>query len=154
MDEGPVLLAEPDLLSADSLVSSNDPDDLQNEQTWPTEEEMNNRVEGADASLPDAGYGTTPKTVKRVPKGMSEYQASWIVDDDVTEDEDRDNDTQEEDAMQGEDEDEEMEDMIIDDNHTEVDRRESVHFEDLDIEEEERQYVSLYFFLLMLLTLH
>jgi hypothetical protein len=36
----PAVLSVPDPEDADSLVSSNDPDDMQNEQTWPTEEEM------------------------------------------------------------------------------------------------------------------
>ena len=79
----PVILAEPDPESADSLISTNDPDDLANEQTWPTEEEMRDVDQGAEgASLPDAKTGTTPKRIKRIPKGMSDYQAAWIVDSD------------------------------------------------------------------------
>ncbi|PPQ63684.1 hypothetical protein CVT24_004569 [Panaeolus cyanescens] len=137
MDQEPVLLAEPDPSSADSLVSSNDPDDLQNEQTWPTEEEMKGQIEDTGVDLPDANNGTTPKTVKRIPKGMSEYQASWIVDDDDVEDGDQEHDTQDENHVH--EDDEEMEDMVIDDSQTEIDKKESVHFEDLDVEEEERQ---------------
>jgi pre-rRNA-processing protein TSR1 len=84
----PVILAEPDPESADSLISTNDPDDLANEQTWPTEEEMKGLDQGAGgASLPDARSGTTPKRIKRIPKGMSEYQAAWIVDSDEEDDE-------------------------------------------------------------------
>src|ERR1700753_2500873 len=77
----PVILAEPGSESADSLVSENNPDDLANEQTWPTEEEMDGHDQEAEgASLPDANAGTTQKRIKRIPKGMSEYQAAWIVD--------------------------------------------------------------------------
>lgn len=41
------------------------------EQTWPTEEEL------AQAAV------RKKKVVKVVPKGMSEYQAAWILDDDA-----------------------------------------------------------------------
>lgn len=41
------------------------------EQTWPTEEEL------AQAAA------RKKKVVKVVPKGMSEYQAAWILDDDA-----------------------------------------------------------------------
>ena len=88
----PTVLAEPDPEDADSLVSINDPDDMQNEQTWPTEEEMQNdspRKLAEDTQLPDAYPGTTPHTVRRVPKGTSEYQAAWILDGDDEEDEGR-----------------------------------------------------------------
>ena len=81
MDIEPAVLAEPDVENADSLVSSNDPDDMANEQTWPTEEEMAGGTHPEDSSIPDASNGTTPKAVKRVPKGMSSYQATWIVDE-------------------------------------------------------------------------
>ena len=75
------MIAEPNESSADSLVSSNDPDDLANEQTWPTEEEMNGNGHAEASDIPDAAEGTTPKAVKRIPKGMSEYQAAWIIDE-------------------------------------------------------------------------
>jgi len=141
MDIEPVLLIEPDPSSADSLVSSNDPDDLANEQTWPTEDEMNGMADDIQQEIPDAVNGTTPKAVRRIPKGMSEYQAAWIVDEDE-DDEGEDDDEKKEggdevemDVMQ---EEEEMEDMPMDDAQTDVDRRD-VHFEDLDLEEEEKQ---------------
>lgn len=136
-----MLLVEPDPSSADSLVSSNDPDDLANEQTWPTEEEMNGVADDIQQEIPDAVNGTTPKAVRRIPKGMSEYQAAWIVDEDE-DDEGEDDDEKKEgggeiemDVMQ---EEEEMEDMPMDDAQTDTDRRD-VHFEDLDLEEEEKQ---------------
>ncbi|KAH9083911.1 ribosome biogenesis protein tsr1 [Lactarius deliciosus] len=69
-------------LYADSLVSSNDPDDMQNEQTWPTEEEMQDdspRILTGEI-LPEGAPGTTPRAIRRVPKGTSAYQAAWIGD--------------------------------------------------------------------------
>ncbi|KIM45379.1 hypothetical protein M413DRAFT_442049 [Hebeloma cylindrosporum] len=138
MDIEPVLLIEPDPSSADSLVSSNDPDDLANEQTWPTEEEMNGVADDIQPEIPDAVNGTTPKTVRRIPKGMSEYQAAWIVDEDDEDEGDEDGEKKEEVEMDVMEEEEEMEDMPMDDAQTDTDRRD-VHFEDLDMEEEEKQ---------------
>jgi pre-rRNA-processing protein TSR1 len=89
----PTVFSEPSPEDADSLVSSNDPDDMQNEQTWPTEEEMqdndSSRKPIENSQLPEAGPGTTPLAVRRVPKGISEYQAAWIVDGDDDGDEDK-----------------------------------------------------------------
>jgi len=143
MDVEPTVLAEPDPSDADSLVSSNDPDDLGNEQIWPTEEEMQGtgNVLSADGTLPDATTGTTPKTVKRIPKGMSEYQAAWIIDEDDDENgEGVDADDGSEAEMQDV-EDEEMVDMPMHDDgeEMEMESRKSVAFQDLDAEEEEKQ---------------
>lgn len=141
MDIEPALLAEANPEDADSLISSNDPDDLANEQTWPTEEEMNGGGDTEAPSLPDADKGTTPKTVRRIPKGMSAYQASWIIDEEDDEDE---NDEAKEDGSEAEmggiAEEEEMQDMPIDDDgDMDTDSRREVTFQDLDNEEEEEQ---------------
>jgi len=141
----PVILAEPDSELADSLISTNDPDDLANEQTWPTEEEMKGVDQGAGgASLPDAKAGTTPKHIKRIPKGMSEYQAAWIVDSDE-EDDEGDHEDGDDDAASmnagggGEEEAPEEEEMAMDEL-TELESKKSVvAFQDLDMEEETRQ---------------
>lgn len=141
MEVEPTLLQEADTSSADSLVSSNDPDDMANEQTWPTEEEMRNPGEAHGEALPDASSGTTPKVVKRVPKGTSEYQAAWIVDESDEEGDDGQDDGSEsgikdpaevhmEDSMAAEHE-EQVE--------VEMESRKSVTFEDLDMEEETKQ---------------
>ena len=140
MEVEPVLVAEPDADEQDSLVSTNDPEDFGNEQTWPTEEEMNGTVDEIQPEIPDAVVGTTPKAVRRVPKGMSEYQAAWIIDDDDEEGEDggdRSQQSADDTDMDGavEEEDEEMEDLVMDDAQTET----GVRFEDLDNEEEEEQ---------------
>jgi pre-rRNA-processing protein TSR1 len=137
----PTVLAEPDPEDADSLVSSNDPDDMQNEQTWPTEEEMQNdspRKLAEDTQLPDANPGTTPRTVRRVPKGTSEYQAAWIIDGDDEEDEGRrDSD---EGAQYGN-----TEGLVdVPDHHeaemeVEANSVKDVTFQDLEEEEENRQ---------------
>lgn len=73
-----------------SLQTENIPDEMDAEQTWPTEDEIANANE------------ETKKTrlVKRVPKGMSDYQACWIpdveeVDDDDVEDDDDDENSDE-----------------------------------------------------------
>lgn len=72
VDEELNLLAEasPDLQQ--SLISTNEVDPLEGEQTWPTEEELN-----------EAEKLAAPKSrTKRVPKGTSEYQAAWIIESD------------------------------------------------------------------------
>ena len=78
------VLAQRNDEEADDLVSTNEVDDMANEQTWPTEEELNVGAMAAAAgeSVPDAKKGTTPKAVRRVPKGTSAYQAAWLIDED------------------------------------------------------------------------
>ncbi|KAL5528759.1 TSR1 [Sanghuangporus sanghuang] len=155
MEIEPSLLAEPDSENADSLISTNVPDDLANEQTWPTEEEMQGAEPGNEEQLPDAHRGTTPRRVKRVPKGWSEYQAAWIVDSEDEEggEDDEDEQSVDEDSgkdgdvgMKGESEtrgaaDEEDEEEMVDlpEADMETSTHKSVHFQDLDIEEETRQ---------------
>ena len=140
----PVILAEPDSESADSLISTNDPDDLANEQTWPTEDEMKGVDQGAgEASLPDAKAGTTPKHIKRIPKGMSEYQAAWIVDSD--EEDEGDHEDGDDDAASmnggggGEEKVPEEEEMAMDELMELESKKSVVAFQDLDMEEETRQ---------------
>lgn len=144
MDVEPTLLAEPNVDDADSLVSSNDPDDMENEQTWPTEDEMQDasRIGDDQPEIPSAKNGTTPKSVK-IPKGMSAYQAAWIVDEeDDVDGEDREG---EEDEGEGDemmtDEEGEPEEMVdlAEVQEMESESRKSVAFQDLDVEEEERQ---------------
>ena len=139
----PVVLAESNPESADSLVSTNDPDDLANEQTWPTEEDMEGVDQGVDgASLPDAETGTTPRRIKRIPKGMSEYQAAWIVDSD--DDGDGDDQDGEDDGAstgaEGEIEAKASEEEMEMSELVELESKKSVvAFQDLDMEEEKQQ---------------
>lgn len=78
---------------ADDLASTNVPDDedlLLGEQTWPTEEELASAPAASTSRhaemLPPALPGTTPRRLKKVPKGTSAYQAAWIIDESDDED--------------------------------------------------------------------
>lgn len=143
MEVEPRLLCEPDANEADSLVSRNDPDDNVNEQTWPTEEEMNAVHDEIQHMLPDAPKGTTPKVVKRIPKGMSEYQASWIIDETDEEEDEGDEKEADRGVKEEGEEQEEMVDLVVnEDQDMDVESRRD-NFEDLDNEEEERQCAPL-----------
>ncbi|CAH0407921.1 unnamed protein product [Chilo suppressalis] len=61
-----------DSTKQESLTSENIPDPMDAEQTWPTEEEIE-----------QSQMETKKKLVKKVPKGWSDYQAAWIVESDV-----------------------------------------------------------------------
>jgi len=64
------VLHSPDPSLQESLEHEAVPDPLAGEQTWPTEEEMKSAAKGKK------------KVLKRMVKGMSEYQACWIPEDD------------------------------------------------------------------------
>ena len=98
----------------DDLVSENEPDMMDGEQTWPTAEEL----EEAEKSVKK----------KKVPKGTSDYQASWIVDE---------NEGEEKEAAAVEDDDE-MED-IDEDLEPQQDDSESEDSEDYEEDEEEME---------------
>lgn len=151
MDAAGEILAEPSS-DADSLVSRNEPDDLANEQTWPTEEEMRRGEEMMDEA--DESEAKQAAKMKKLPKGTSSYQAAWIVDEE-DEVEGDDGDDEGDDDEEG---DEEMPDTLTDrgvngfgteeaapsTNGMDMDSRKSeVHF-DLDEEEEEQQYEDLH----------
>ena len=84
------ILAQPNPEIQDSLEAENPVDDMLNEQTWPTEEELaegeaRQRLFSDTAMSGMAGFPNDVaggKKKKKVPKGMSEYQAAWIPDDD------------------------------------------------------------------------
>jgi pre-rRNA-processing protein TSR1 len=144
MELEPTVLAEPDPSSADSLVSCNDPDDLANEQTWPTEEEMQGGEKAADPSEPltEETANASTKRVRRIPKGMSEYQASWIVDeteDEGDEDEDEDEDGHEQEMEDVEEEEMREEPMPDDDHDMDLEGNKGTDFQDLDPTEENEQ---------------
>jgi pre-rRNA-processing protein TSR1 len=70
MDVEIEVLAQRNDEEADDLVSTNEVDDMANEQTWPTEEELNaGAVAAGGESLPDAKKGTTPKPYAKYRKG-------------------------------------------------------------------------------------
>ena len=100
---------------ADEMRSTNDVDELANEQTWPTEEEeaegAARAAQGEAADIPPpAAIGTTPKSI--APKtqkktkgdgGLSEkWKAAWIIESDEEESD------EEEDDEEGRDVDEDM----------------------------------------------
>ncbi|KAJ2083901.1 ribosome biogenesis protein tsr1 [Coemansia sp. RSA 988] len=82
-DDEPTVLDQPDPALQDSLVDSNEPNQLNNEQTWPEDEEMDGwkeqmaKMEEDERMLAGDGERTL-----RVPKGTSTYQAAWIADND------------------------------------------------------------------------
>ncbi|NXG52133.1 TSR1 protein, partial [Psilopogon haemacephalus] len=83
MEEDIKVLMKADSKKQESLQSEVVPDPMEGEQTWPTEEEL----QEAEASLKEN------RRVVKVPKGTSKYQAAWIVDDEEdTEKDDHDDD--------------------------------------------------------------
>ncbi len=148
----PTILAQPscgsdmrvddDADDADSLTSRLEPDTMENEQTWPTEEEMSGNIEGQAEGKPVVRKGV--KKV-RVPRGTSTYQAAWIVDDNANGDDDEEWESEseqstEQNLMEDEpvdavfiNEKEELEELSVEES------KRTAAFEDLDREEEEKQ---------------
>ena len=89
------VLQQADPTAQESLVTENEPDPMDAEQTWPTEEEMGMYQEDMEENTSE---GAVPKKTRRVPKGTSSYQAAWIVDE-----ESEGGDDQQEEDYQGED---------------------------------------------------
>ncbi|XP_070685817.1 pre-rRNA-processing protein TSR1 homolog [Pempheris klunzingeri] len=102
-DEAPVrVLMKADPASRENLQTEAEVDPMDGEQTWPTETE-----------LLEAEEARKNKRVMKVPKGTSDYQATWIVDEDdegngetdeESSDDDDDNDDMLDEAMDGDDE--------------------------------------------------
>ncbi|XP_041652748.1 pre-rRNA-processing protein TSR1 homolog [Cheilinus undulatus] len=98
-EEAPVrVLMKADPSCRESLQTEAEVDPMDGEQTWPTETE-----------LLEAEEARKNKRVMKVPKGTSDYQAMWIVDedeengemDDESDDDDDDNDDMLDEAMDG-----------------------------------------------------
>lgn len=101
-------LDERDEEEADDLRSVNSVDDMANEQTWPTEEEIaagearqREAQGGVQDEPPPAAPGTTPKTITRNPRPKKDdlgekYRAAWIIESD---DEGSEDDDEEEEEM-------------------------------------------------------
>lgn len=133
---------------ADDLASTNVPDDedaLLGEQIWPTEEEMASapgasRLNRHAEMLPPALPGTTPRRLKKVPKGTSAYQAAWIIDDEDSEEGDWDDSEEEmeEVDMDGSVRDESIRGSVFDDSATNSERP----FADLSPEQEAEQLAA------------
>ena len=110
----------------ETLKSENDPDPMNGEQTWPYQEEMDSKpVEPTEDGKMDDFVEADKK--KRVPKGTSEYQAAWIKDDEVVDDNEEDevsDDFDYEDMSDDEDDDEESDNDSSEED--EADEMESV----------------------------
>lgn len=129
---------------ADDLASTNVPDDEDQfigEQTYPTEEEIASAPAASSSRLgdmlPPAFPGTTPKRLKKVPKGTSSYQAAWIVDDDEDDNEDYEED--DETTADEEMEEEETESVVMDPGLEDSASTSARPFADLSPEQEEIQ---------------
>ncbi|KAJ7305288.1 hypothetical protein JRQ81_011205 [Phrynocephalus forsythii] len=72
MQEDAKVLSKADPSKQESLQSEADPDPMDGEQTWPTEEELREAEESLQQKK---------KISKKVPKGTSAYQAAWILDE-------------------------------------------------------------------------
>ncbi|XP_067866919.1 pre-rRNA-processing protein TSR1 homolog isoform X1 [Heterodontus francisci] len=92
MEESLKVLMKADSRKQESLESEVVPDPMEGEQTWPTDEELQ---EAKDA------LNENRKVVRKVPKGTSDYQAAWILDDEeeVNEEEGSDEDMEEDELM-------------------------------------------------------
>ncbi|KAJ2028692.1 ribosome biogenesis protein tsr1 [Coemansia sp. RSA 2337] len=127
-DDEPVVLDRPDAEHQDSLVEANEPNTLNNEQTWPEDEEMNDwnvRMQEMEEKESRIAATKGQRTIT-VPKGTSTYQASWIAategDDnesdasDASSDDDEDMDSGSDmgsDEEEEEDDEEEYEEMVV-----------------------------------------
>ncbi|CAN6998174.1 unnamed protein product [Brassica rapa subsp. trilocularis] len=78
----------PDPMKQEPLVTENTPDPLEGEQTWPTEAEMAESDRNQKQGKPKK---------RSLPRGTSEYQAAWIIDE--IDEEDSDNGDSDDDHM-------------------------------------------------------
>ncbi|KAI9503688.1 ribosome biogenesis protein tsr1 [Coemansia spiralis] len=82
-DDEPMVIDQPNPDIQDSLVEANEPDQLNNEQTWPEEEEMASWQKQMDKMEEEEEQMLAAKSkgerIIRVPKGTSSYQAAWIL---------------------------------------------------------------------------
>ncbi|RWS29097.1 pre-rRNA-processing protein TSR1-like protein [Leptotrombidium deliense] len=131
------LTLKPDISIQETLDTENIPDEMEGEQTFPSTEEI------------IASQLETKKVTKRVPKGTSEYQAAWIIDDDENADnvdddnEDEENEEPMDDKFQpvnenSDDEDESDEESCMDDETETMSVNEGNYDEKLNAEEEEK----------------
>lgn len=125
------VLATADPLLQTDLSRENIPDEMDAEQTFPTEEEI-------AASQRE----NKKKLIKRVPKGTSSYQACWIPDVEEVDEDDDDDDISEDDEEQADDymscEDksehgDEADDKVDTDNEADSGAEEGEEYEDIDM---------------------
>uniref|UniRef100_A0A667Y6C9 Pre-rRNA-processing protein TSR1 homolog n=1 Tax=Myripristis murdjan TaxID=586833 RepID=A0A667Y6C9_9TELE len=117
-EEAPVrVLMKADLSRRESLQAEAEVDPMDGEQTWPT-----------DTELQEAEEARKNRRVMKVPKGTSDYQATWIVDDNEEEEDDE------------EEEEEEEEEELCSSERTGADQRYDEHMD----EAEEREGLKGY----------
>ncbi|MCJ8740097.1 hypothetical protein PDJAM_G00054920 [Pangasius djambal] len=95
------VLMKSDPSKRESVQTEAEVDPMDGEQTWPTESE-----------LQEAEEARKSRRVMKVPKGTSDYQATWIVDDD---DENEDDDNDDLDSCDDDDEEEDDADEMMED---------------------------------------
>ncbi|XP_072547226.1 pre-rRNA-processing protein TSR1 homolog [Salminus brasiliensis] len=135
MDGGPEgeerVLMKADPSQRESLQAEAEVDPMDGEQTWPTESE-----------LQEAEEARKNKKVMKVPKGTSDYQATWIVDDDDEEygdDEEDDVDSCDDDD---DDADETMEDDVENESQDGDFGKDDGEDDNVDEEDEEQEEMS------------
>ncbi|GFR12336.1 pre-rRNA-processing protein TSR1 homolog [Trichonephila clavata] len=117
-------------INQESLQSEVIPDPLDQEQTWPTQEEL----DAADQLKPK-------KAVRKVIEGTSDYQATWIVDDENEGSESSDEESCNNSQMMSDNESEEMEEtMDVTDSVTD-DIKDDNYDDNLDMDEEKQMLV-------------
>ncbi|KAI5626714.1 pre-rRNA-processing protein TSR1-like isoform X1 [Silurus asotus] len=119
------VLMKSDPSQREGLQTEAEIDPMDGEQTWPTESE-----------LLEAEEARKSRRVMKVPKGTSDYQATWIVDD-----EEENEDDEEEDDLDSCD-DEEDDEMMEDDAENESQVSEDGHDIGSDNEDEEEEEIS------------
>ncbi|XP_030600305.1 pre-rRNA-processing protein TSR1 homolog [Archocentrus centrarchus] len=119
-----LMKADPD--SRESLQAEAEVDPMDGEQTWPTESE-----------LLEAEEARKKKRVMKVPKGTSDYQATWIVDEGEEENGDMDEESSDDD-----DDDDDMMDEAMDKEDGETDSQHPGSCCDSEEEEEEEEVCS------------
>ncbi|KAJ2725543.1 ribosome biogenesis protein tsr1 [Coemansia sp. Benny D115] len=100
-DDEPVVVDRPKEGQQDSMVAANEPDVLGNEQTWPEDDETRAWEEQMAQMEEDERRAAKAERVVRVPRGTSDYQAAWIVDDDEEEGESGSDDGSDSDMLSG-----------------------------------------------------
>jgi len=99
-----VFYAKPNLDLQESTQTEAVVDPLEGEQTWPTDEEMAEAEAEEQLRRKATSQESLVKVVKKVPKGTSEYQAAWIMDEAGKEDEDEEEDEEGEEEEMSDDE--------------------------------------------------
>ncbi|KAG9298908.1 hypothetical protein G9A89_015930 [Geosiphon pyriformis] len=139
----PEVLDVPNPDQMESLIAENEPDFMANEQTWPTQEELEENKARSQSKKPenirDAQLEVkAKKSLKRVPKGTSSYQAAWIFN---SESEGESEDSDQEMKYDDDDDTEEGRSHIDEEEYedVELDDKKSLSIAYLEPEEEEQQ---------------